>query len=134
MTFSNQQKCSAKNQFDKTAQDININDIRNTIINGEDKLHKLLNKSPNKLKDLWNDIKLMLSLLRDYSTGLYSNVPWKIIASISASIIYFVSPIDAIPDFIPIFGYIDDAFVIKLALDFAQDDLTRYKKWQSTQQ
>ena len=34
-------------------------------------------------------------------------------------LVYLVSPIDLIPDFIPLLGYVDDALVVAIALRFA---------------
>ena len=38
----------------------------------------------------------------------YKKIPFGTIAAVVASLLYFVSPIDVIPDFIPVIGYIDD--------------------------
>jgi len=84
---------------------------------------------PGTLKKLWNDIKLMLGLLRDYGRGEYRDVPWRIIAALVAAILYFASPIDIIPDFIPFIGYIDDALVVTFAVDLAREDLEKYRLW-----
>ncbi len=53
-------------------------------------------------------------------------------ASIIAAIVYFVSPIDLIPDFIPIVGYIDDVFIIGLVIRSVKADLDRFLLWEST--
>jgi uncharacterized membrane protein YkvA (DUF1232 family) len=50
--------------------------------------------------------------------GSYTDTPWKVLSVKIAAVIYFASPIDLIPDFIPVVGYLDDAAVIKLALSF----------------
>ncbi|WP_166368699.1 YkvA family protein [Psychromonas sp. SA13A] len=134
MTFSNKKRQSTQNKFEQTARDINSEDIEKAARNGDKKLQELYEKSPGALIKLWNDLKLMVRLLKDYSAGTYTDVPWKVMASITAAIIYFVSPIDVIPDFIPFAGYIDDAYVIKLALDFARDDVSRYRAWRSINQ
>lgn len=85
----------------------------------------------NALQKFWADLKLMFALIKDYGKGNYREVPWRIIASLGAAVIYFVSPIDLVPDFIPFAGFIDDAFMLKLVLDLAAKDLQKYAVWQT---
>ena len=59
---------------------------------------------------------------------LYSSFSSSIIA-ILGGIIYFLSPIDIIPDFIPIIGYLDDIFVLNLVIDQVRKDIDKYKEW-----
>jgi uncharacterized membrane protein YkvA (DUF1232 family) len=46
------------------------------------------------------------------------------------AVIYFVSPIDFIPDFIPVAGFIDDALVVSLALNQVKADLDAFMAWE----
>ena len=126
MKFS---KDNAKSQFESSSDNISQQDIEHAARSGRDKMHKLESKSPGALKKIWGDIKLMMALIADYSTGKYTDIPWRVISAITAAMLYFISPIDLIPDFFFGIGYLDDAFVIKLALDFAADDLQRYASW-----
>ena len=52
-------------------------------------------------------------------------------AWIIAGVIYFVSPIDAIPDFIPVIGFMDDAFVISLVMRGVRKDVENFREWES---
>jgi len=56
-------------------------------------------------------------------------VPWKVITAIVSAVLYFISPLDVICDFIPILGYLDDAAVVGLALKFCEGDLKQYEEW-----
>jgi len=51
-------------------------------------------------------------LLRD------PRVPWYAKALVPAIVLYLVTPIDIIPDFIPVLGHLDDALVVVLGLGF----------------
>ena len=49
----------------------------------------------------------------------HPRTPWYAKASAALVIAYAFSPIDLIPDFIPIFGYLDDLILIPLGISFA---------------
>ena len=89
--------------------------------------NKLLNAS--FLSRLFEDIKLLFLLVRDYWNGVYRNVSiWSILV-FTIGIIYTLSPIDIIPDFNLGIGQIDDAAVLLLCLYFLEKDLYKYREW-----
>lgn len=49
-----------------------------------------------------------------------------------AAISYFVSTDDAIPDFIPVIGYQDDAAVIAFVAHQLKDDLLAFRDWEAS--
>ncbi len=85
---------------------------------------------PAKVGGLWRDIKTLLAMFFDILTGRYRAAPLKTIAVLIIAVLYLVSPIDLLPDFIPLFGYLDDAFIFILAIDLVRDDLNAYRNWQ----
>jgi len=84
------------------------------------------------LKELIEDIKLMISIVRSYVKKEYTEIPINSIIAILAAIIYVVNPFDIIPDFIPLIGYIDDAFVVALVLKQVHSDLEKYRLWKES--
>ena len=127
--ISKEQEKEAKEQFEETIKEINKNDVIEASKDGLIKIKELENKIPKVLKSTWEDIKMMIYMITDYVKGNYQNVNWKTIAAITGAIIYFLSPIDLIPDFIPIVGYLDDLTVIKIALNMIKEDFDEYKNW-----
>ena len=75
--------------------------------------------------DVIDDLFLGPELLRDRITGAYKEIPWRTIAALTGALIYVLSPIDLILDFIPGIGFLDDALVIGLAIKLAQPDLEK---------
>lgn len=82
---------------------------------------------------LIKEVGLLCSCVEDYCTGKYKEIPVGTIIGIFACLLYFVSPIDLIPDFInavlPGLGAIDDIAVIGFAIKAAHDDLLQYEEW-----
>lgn len=52
------------------------------------------------------------------------------IVSLAAALLYIVSPIDLMPDFIPGIGLIDDAAVLALLLHSIAQDLAAFRVWE----
>jgi uncharacterized membrane protein YkvA (DUF1232 family) len=67
--------------------------------------------------------KDILALYR-YMTDPF--VSWHRKAIVVAGLVYFISPIDAIPDIAPLIGYMDDLGVITAILKFLGSELIPY--------
>ena len=102
------------------------------ILNEEEKLKEKLTESSH-LKRFATDIGLFISLVKDYSQGNYRTVPYKSIAAVVAGLVYVLNPLDIIPDFIPVIGYIDDAIIIAFCLKMVEKDLQTYQVWKERQ-
>ncbi|MDM1292841.1 DUF1232 domain-containing protein [Sphingobacterium sp. N143] len=72
------------------------------------------------------DFKLLIAMCRDAITGKYKMNSWNL-SIIIATIIYVVSPVDAIPDFIIVSGWIDDVAVVAYAIRKLAEEIERYK-------
>ncbi len=127
--ISEKQEKEARKQFEDTIKEINKEDVAEASRDGLIKIREIENKIPRLLKEIWEDIKMMIYMITDYIKGNYKDVNWKTIAAVTGAIIYFLSPLDLIPDFIPIVGYLDDLTVIKIALNMVKDDFDKYKEW-----
>ncbi len=84
------------------------------------------------LKELWNKITTMFRLVRAYSDGTFRDIPWSFLLLLIAAIVYFVSPIDAIPDVIPVVGFADDASVIAIVFNAIKPIIDKFIEWEKS--
>ena len=84
--------------------------------------------------DTIGDVQDLISMLHDYYHGEYKKVPAVVMAGTAAIIAYLVSPLDLIPDNIPLLGFVDDALIINLVMQLCIDkELDRYRAWREQQ-
>lgn len=83
-----------------------------------------------KLKD---DLRLLQALCLAYWRGEYRAISPKALVAVVAGLMYFLSPIDAIPDFLPLFGMFDDIAVLAWLMKTLADELNAFRVWRSRQ-
>jgi uncharacterized membrane protein YkvA (DUF1232 family) len=79
-----------------------------------------------KLEKLGKKISFAKDIMALYSYMQDSFVSWHRKAIVILALIYFISPIDTIPDIAPLFGYLDDLGVITALLKFLGSELIPY--------
>jgi len=72
-------------------------------------------------------------MLRAWMQGDYKNISTKSIIAVVAALIYFVNPLDLIPDFIPIIGQIDDIFILGYLIKMLNKEIERFMAWEKEQ-
>jgi uncharacterized membrane protein YkvA (DUF1232 family) len=81
------------------------------------------------LGDAWDNLHLFFDLVQAYSKGEYRNVAPATILTIIGAILYFISPLDVVPDFLVGLGIVDDAAVISFTLKKLSVEVNEFKKW-----
>lgn len=79
---------------------------------------------------LWSDLPLLGRLLQAWRRGSYRGLSARTILSLAGALLYVVSPIDLLPDFLPGIGFIDDAVVLALLLQSLAQDLAAFRVWE----
>jgi uncharacterized membrane protein YkvA (DUF1232 family) len=81
------------------------------------------------LSSIKDDLSTLLKMLRAWVRGEYRQVPWRVIVSGMAGLIYFVNPLDLIPDFIAGAGLFDDITVLGMVFAAIKADLEKFRMW-----
>ena len=67
-------------------------------------------------KGLVELVNTFIRMIKAYLQGTYREIPWKTLVLLSTGLIYFIMPLDLIPDFIPVVGYLDELILIPAGL------------------
>ena len=82
--------------------------------------------------DVFSDnICSFCDLLSDYFEGTYKNLPLSTIVAVLAGVLYLVLPFDALADYIPVLGWIDDMAVLGFIVKAEQNDIEEYLGWKA---
>jgi len=86
-----------------------------------------------RLGALKEDVQLLQALCLAYWRGEYRAISGKAILSVVAGLMYFLSPLDAIPDWIPGLGMLDDIAVLAWVMKHLEAELSVFRAWRDRQ-
>lgn len=72
-------------------------------------------------------------LAKAYALGRYRAVPWRAMLILLAAVIYFLNPIDLIPDLIPVLGMTDDFAVLLWVYNAIEAEVDKFLDWEASQ-
>ncbi|ASK33806.1 YkvA family protein [Alloalcanivorax mobilis] len=75
------------------------------------------------------ELRLMAAMLRDWALRRYPEVPWATLVTLAGVLVYFLMPLDAIPDAIIGLGLIDDLALLHRSRRWIGGDLDAYRRW-----
>ena len=104
----------------------NVNELISTV-------SKEINSGKKKVISTKSDINALLSMLKAWAKGEYKELPWMTLVLTTGALIYFVNPLDAVPDMVPAFGLLDDATVIGFVLTSVKEDIKKFARDNTTQ-
>jgi uncharacterized membrane protein YkvA (DUF1232 family) len=90
-------------------------------------------RNPKALLNMSSTFKTFLRLLKAWALRDYRDVSWNSILMLTAAVVYFINPLDAIPDMAPVIGFLDDIGVIAFVLNSIGADIKRFEEWEKSQ-
>jgi len=69
-------------------------------------------------------------LIKAYALGHYREIPWKTLLLIVAAVIYFLNPLDLLPDLIPLTGLTDDFAVLLWVYNSVGSEINKFLNWE----
>ena len=106
------------------------------ILKDKNKVSKLLEEAMNKAKanrigpidEIWSKLQIVFSLLKDWISGEYKQIPMGSLMILVVGLIYFITPIDILPDLIP-GGFVDDVVIFGFLFKQISADIDAYRSW-----
>jgi curved DNA-binding protein CbpA len=99
----------------------------NKFINDE-AIRKKFDKAYPALKSALKNVRVLYTLFKDTVNGKYE-LPPASVAMIGGGLLYFILPVDFIPDFIPVIGYLDDMAVLTTIMNSLNKEIKEYRVW-----
>ena len=88
-------------------------------------------KNVSALAGLFENIRTAYDMISDSIAGRYKGVSKGTIALLVGGLAYLALPIDIVPDFIPVAGWLDDAAVLAWIFARCTDEIKKYKEFKT---
>lgn len=113
-----------------------------TLLQNPGRVQKLLvsasrkqaNAGGDKLREMRVQLTTAIALFNAWLVGDYRQVSNKTLVILLAALLYFVMPLDVVPDFLLGWGLIDDAAVLSYAFLQLRTEIAAFQVWREQNQ
>lgn len=77
-------------------------------------------------------LSIFSRLASAYASGKYRDISWKSLLIVLAAIIYFLNPIDLIPDLVPMLGFTDDFGILLWVYNTVSTEVDKFLAWEKS--
>jgi uncharacterized membrane protein YkvA (DUF1232 family) len=81
------------------------------------------------LQSITSKVMVLGKLLKFYATGEYRAIDLKNVVIIITAFVYFLSPLDLVPDFIPMLGFADDIALMTFVFNSVSEEIEKFETW-----
>lgn len=92
--------------------------------------YKKIDDSVQKYADIGERIRVIIRMIEAWRNETYRETSYATIFLSAAILLYFINPIDLIPDFIPFIGGLDDAILLVYLLKIIDKEIDRFVEWE----
>ena len=78
-----------------------------------------------------DDVRAALRLLVAWAQRSYRQVSGGALVVLVAALLYFIAPVDLLPDALGALGFVDDVAVIQSAVQTIRAELERFREWEA---
>ena len=106
--------------------------IRDLLLKAGERLSKVGDGSEES-KGFFAQLKLFIRMIRAHINGTYQGFSPMTLLMFVFVLVYFITPIDLIPDFVPALGFTDDITVALMVMKRFSEDIKRYREWEQAE-
>ena len=118
-----------QSHFESSSHEVDREDVAYVLKQLDAKVERISGQAVEQIETMLRQATLLGRMLKDWFQGNYE-APWRVVAAVTAALLYFINPMDVLPDVVPLIGYLDDIMVVQFCVRRIQDDLRKYARAQ----
>lgn len=96
---------------------------------GKKRLDEIASNSEDK-QSFINQIQMIIRMIKAHFTGEYKSFSMQSMLLLVFALVYFITPFDLLPDFIPALGFTDDISIVLFIFKSIKGDIEEFKSWE----